>query len=325
MEIVNSIRETAKINQARDGLISVVIPIYGSFDIKRLILTVESIKNQEGVEVEIIVSEQGVKPRARDLLDDSVKYIFTKHIPRLDLSDFNPGIIRNLAISKATGEFVYTLDADVILLDKQFLKKGKELLEKDTNLVLFRPFMRRLPIENFEDFYQTFKKEGMQFAIDSLDKSQDYLITLDGLQRELKVVTKDTEEYRKTFTTSMENFKRYLEDPNLKGQEPKIWSENRHCGSNFFRREQFDLVGGYCEEFINWGCEDSDLQWKFKEVFNLEFFPEGDEFEVMHLDHDRGYFSPEMWKENESICSQRKNNGIVNSILEDQKKWKKNN
>jgi glycosyltransferase involved in cell wall biosynthesis len=324
MEIINSLRKTVRVSSTKKGLISVVIPIYGSFDTRRLILTVESIKNQEGVGVEIIVSEQGTKPKVKTLLDNSVKYIFTKHTPNPDLSDFNPGKIRNLAISNATGEFIYTIDADVIFLDKEFLKKSKALLEGDPKLILFRPFMRRLPIENFEEFYQFFKEKGIQSAIDSLDKSQDYLITTDGVQRELKIVTKDTDEYRKTFTTSMENFKRYLEDPSLKGQEPKIWSENRHCGSNFFRREHFDLVGGYCEEFINWGCEDSDLQWKFKEVFNLEFFPEED-FEVMHLDHNRGYFSPEMWVKNESICSQRKTSGILNSILEDQKKWKNHN
>ena len=91
---------------------------------------------------------------------------------------------------------------------------------------------------------------------------------------------------------------------------------------NFFRRKQFEIVGGYCEDFINWGCEDSDLQWKFKEVFDLQFFPEGKEFMVMHLDHKRGYFSPEMWKRNEKICSERKQKGILKVAKEDQEKWK---
>ena len=79
-----------------------------------------------------------------------------------------------------------------------------------------------------------------------------------------------------------------------------------------FRREQFVSVGGYCEDFVNWGCEDSDLQWKFAEKYGIEFFP--DELEVIHLDHPKGYFSPEMWVRNEKIITQRKSEGVESAI-----------
>lgn len=322
MEVVEELKRSTNKPEIKKGMVSVVIPIYGSFDIQRLFLTIESIKNQEGVDIEIIVSEQGESPKLKEKLDNSVKYTFTQHIPSLDLSDFNPGNVRNLAIKQTSGEFIYTIDADVIFLDKYFLKKSKELLEQNPRLVLYRPFMRRLPLENFEEFTEMVENKGIRNTIKSLNISQEYLATTEGVKRELKVVTKDTDEYEKTFTTSMDEFKRYISDDSLKGQEPKIWSENRHCGSNFFRREQFEIVGGYCEDFINWGCEDSDLQWKLKEVFDLQFFPGEEKFMVMHLDHEMGYFSPEMWKRNEEICSERKQKRILKVAKEDQEKWK---
>lgn len=97
-----------------------------------------------------------------------------------------------------------------------------------------------------------------------------------------------------------------------------FWNENRHCGGNLFRMKQFKAVGGYSEEFINWGCEDSDLQWKFSQLYHLQFFPEN--LEVIHLDHPKGYFSPEMWAKNEEISRRRIEEGLERVIERDRRK-----
>ena len=80
-------------------------------------------------------------------------------------------------------------------------------------------------------------------------------------------------------------------------------------------------VGGYSEEFINWGCEDSDLQWKFREIYDLEFFPL--DFELIHLDHPKGYLSPKMWDLNEKKSTQRKKDGIKLAVEYDNQILKK--
>lgn len=302
------------------GLISVVIPIYGNFDSRRAILTIDSVRNQKNANIEIIVSEQGESPKLESKISKGVKYIFNRHVPSKELNDFNPGLIRNLAIANSLGEFVYTNDADILFLNEDYLAKGIDLLMADPSLVLYRPPMRRLPIENFEEFSVLALKKGVSGAINSLDLSQRYLATTDRKKRELKVVRKSAEEYIKTFTTSMENFKRYMSDSSLKGKEPMIWSEDLHCGGNLFRRHQFEKVGRYCQDFINWGCEDSDIQWKFRASFKLAFFPYTKEFEVLHLDHLKGYFSSKMWKRNESIEKERKKQGIQEAIRQDLEK-----
>ncbi len=265
------------------------------------------------------MSEHGDIPKLQNKLDPSIKYIFTKNLTKREISDFNPGRVRNDGVNISHGEYVYTNDADVLFMNPLFLWNCKRLLEKDEKLSLFRPRMRRLPIENFEIFKKRFEVQGIQNVLDSLHKDNEFLATTDRNTRNLKVFFKNSEDYLKVFTTSIENFEKYVKDDKLKGKEPLIWSENLHCGGNFFRRRHFDKVGGYCVKFINWGCEDSDLQWKLKEIFNLQFFPKIEEFTVLHLDHTKEYFVKENWKKNEQLYALRKKKGILYAIKEDLK------
>jgi len=298
--------------------ISVIIPLYGDFDPRRTLLSVKSILNQKDINLEIVVSEQGKSPKLICPPDPRVKHVFTAH-DRSVAGDFNPGRVRNIGVAESDGEFLYTSDGDVVFMNPQYLSAGLGLLVENSKRAFKRPPMRRLPIENFEEFLKCVESCGIEFAIKSLDFGQEYLATTDGKPRQLKVVQRDKGEYPKVFTTSIENFKKYCEDPFLKGQEPTIWSENLHCGGNFLRREHFDAVGGYCTFFLNWGCEDSDLQWKVGEKYNLVFFPYTREFEVLHLDHLKGYFSKEIWVRNEALENQRKLRGIDAAIMEDKK------
>ncbi|MEK6857356.1 MAG: glycosyltransferase family 2 protein, partial [Nanoarchaeota archaeon] len=253
-------------------------------------------------------SEQGEEKLFPNI--QGVNHIFKYHKPKSELSDFNPGNIRNIGIKNSTGEFIYTNDADIILPDITYLSRAKEFLEANQGKTIFRPKMRRLPIDNFTVFNNWIEQYGIVEAISKLNFEQTYIVTVDGLPRKVRVFEKDSS-YKKTFTAFEEDFQKFITGEN-KGKEPIFWNENRHCGGNMFRREQFVSVGGYCEDFVNWGCEDSDLQWKFAEKYGIEFFP--DELEVIHLDHPKGYFSPEMWVRNEKIITQRKSEGVESAI-----------
>jgi len=305
--------------------ISVVIPIYGNFDIKRILMCIESIKSQKGVDVEIVVSEQGEYKRFPQV--ERVKHIFNYHKPKADFGDFNPGKIRNIAVMNSTKKYIYTVDADIIFSDPSFLKKALTFLKKDPKRILYRPHMRRLPKDNFAEFSRWYDSLGLGDAIKRLIVNQEFLVKTSPRFRELKIFEKISKEagYKKTFTSLIEDYKKYIEERLGSDEEfnfwPIYWNENRHCGSNLFRRKQFLEVGGYCEKFINWGCEDSDLQWKFRETYNLEFFPE--DLEVIHLDHPRGHISPEMWEDNEKKSTERKNGGVKSAIRYDKKILKK--
>ena len=297
-------------------LASIVIPVYGSFDYRRALLTIESAKKQQNVNVEIVVCEQGGIPKLKEKLDSSTKYIFSRHLASPTLSDFRPGLVRNLAVSISTGEFLYTNDADILFMNPNYIKQLMEMLKKDPLLSLQRPARRNLIKTGFNEFLERVNLFGINEAINSLDLKQDYIATTDGKQLELKVVTKKTE-YEKTFIALIDDFEKYTRDACLKGREPTIWLEDRHAGGNFIRRQHFDLVGGYCEAFINWGCEDADLQWKLSQIFRMQLFPKVSCLEVLHLDHDREYFSARMWKRNEELLAERKQKRIWKVINED--------
>jgi hypothetical protein len=276
--------------------------------------------SQRDVNHEIIVSEQEELRRFPDI--PGVRHVFHYHKPRKDLSDFNPGNVRNIATLQARGEYLYTNDADVVFLDSYHLAKSLEEISKFPETAFYRPFMRRLHLDEFDEFEERIAQNGIENAVASLDLSQEYIATVNGEKRKIRIFGKKSI-YPKTFTAFEDDFQTYIGNDSYQGREPLFWNENRHCGGNLVRMNHFINLGGYSEEFINWGCEDSDLQWKLSEVYNLEFFPES--FEVMHLDHPKGYFSPEMWKRNEEISSRRVKQGIQRAIEIDRgnKLWKK--
>jgi hypothetical protein len=294
--------------------LSVVVPVYGQFDLARACISVQSILSQRDLDYEVIVSEQGESRKFPQM--SGVRYIFKYHKPRPDLSDFNPGNVRNKAVALAKGKFVYTNDSDVVFLEPHYLAKSVGAMKNNLDRILYRPFMRRLPLDEFSEFERRVLEEGISKAISPLNLSQEYIATLNGKPRKIRVFKKDSI-YLKTFIAFEEDFQNYVGDEKNKGSEPKFWNENRHGGGNLFRREHFLNVGGYSEEFFTWGCEDSDLQWKFREVYDLQFFPEG--LEVMHLDHPKGYFSSDMWARNEEVCSRRMKKGLEKSIKNDKR------
>lgn len=276
------------------------------------------------MDVEIVVSEQGEFPRLKDKLDKSIIYIFKEHVPKKELSDFNTGEVRNDAIENSSGEFIYTNDSDVVFMNEDFLAKCKELLDPNHKLVLYRPFMRRLPIENFREFKKLVEQVGISKALASLNLSNEFLATTDNAKRDLKITfAVDHEGSLKVRATPMDEFLRCTSNPSIKDKESPPLFENLHYGGSFFRREHFEDVGGYYEQFINWGYEDVDLQWKFKNMFNLQFFPKIEEFAVLHLDHEKMYISPKTANENEKKFAGRIRRGAYSAIEED-KKWKEN-
>ena len=78
--------------------LSIVVPVYGQFDLARAYISVQSILSQRGIDYEVIVSEQGEFPRFSEI--HGVRHVFKCHKPKPDLSDFNPGNVRNTQIVK---------------------------------------------------------------------------------------------------------------------------------------------------------------------------------------------------------------------------------
>ncbi|MBT5739811.1 glycosyltransferase family 2 protein [Candidatus Woesearchaeota archaeon] len=294
--------------------ITVIYSIYGSFDKCRLEASIGSVLAQKDVDLEIIVAEQGSYPRHRVPNDKRVKHHFEKFHPTDN--NFNPGAIRNMAGARASGEFIYTNDADIVFLDKNYLRNIIELLDCNEDLSLYRPLMLRLSLNEFKQFFDSFKDEGLNATLGKLKQPNDYFLSFHPSFPELKVVVKQAK-YEKTFVATQEDFQRYLSDHSLKGSEPTIFYENLHCGGIATRLDLFRQVGGYCEQFENWGCEDSDLQWKLSKIGKLDFFPKDKRYQVLHLDHPKGYFRSEKWRQNEEKEAIRKKRDFIEVLRGD--------
>jgi len=132
------------INTTKNGRISAVVPLYGQFSIERAIVSVKSVLSQDISDLEVIISEQGEEKRFPNI-DNDILHIFNHHKPKQGLSDFNPGVVRNIGVINSIGEFVYTNDADIVFTDTRYLSRAKDILEANQGRVLFRPKMRRLP------------------------------------------------------------------------------------------------------------------------------------------------------------------------------------
>ena len=317
LQLVRKLKQLTKASDVEAGKVSVIIPVYRSFDQIRVLMAIDSLKMQKGVNLEIVVAEQSDNPRLENV--EGVHYVPIPDIHRRKRDHFIPGLVRNIAAKNSSGEFLYNNDGDIIFHNPNFLAEGLKLMGQDKTKIFYRPLMRRLPVECFEDFKAFWESRGIQGALEQLDMSEEYLAKTPGTKVGMKVFKKFESGRNKVFLYTTTDHERYKNEPNREGQEPRFSTLDVHGGGILMRREQFDLVGGYCEAYSAWGCHDADIQWKLRNVFVLEQFPYETNFEVLHLDHERGYFNQERWKANRSIQKRRKSGNVIDAIMEDRK------
>ena len=175
--------------------------------------------------------------------------------------------------------------------------------------------MLRLDKSSFENFYKLTSKKGLDVALNSLIKINDYLLSTKHQNIELVSIERNGS----IFTIEKTDFEEYKHNPDLKGREPTIWNSTVHCGSTFASKQQIYFVGGYANSYHTWGFEDSDLQWKLQQVFGIKFIDKVAKFNVLHLDHDKEYFVANAMKENEELLEKRKKVSVFEAITFDKK------
>jgi hypothetical protein len=72
------------------------------------------------------------------------------------------------------------------------------------------------------------------------------------------------------------------------------WRPAFHWGAMLIERATFDQLGGYCEQYVGWGCEDDDLLAKVRATAPLTIAWRVEEtLRCLHFEHARPYDSPE--------------------------------
>ena len=292
--------------------VSVIIPFYGEAQLKQLNLVSKSILSQEGVDVEFIVAGLKTAIRINDLSDLSkCQNGIVPEIVRM-------GAIINNGLRLAKGSFIYITDADVLFLNKQYLKfLVQEYLTAEVPLK--RPPMRRLFLQDFDWFYPTVFSKGLKEAIKLLDTSQEFVVKPLGTKKPMKVFSKFIDGINHLFIASESDFQEYISDENNKGSEPRYFNQDRHCGAIFASAKDIMDIGGYHEGFISWGVWDFDAQWKLENQKGIKLIPYTKYFEVIHLDHDKTYFSKSKWEDDKKLQEIRKKIGFKECINEDKK------
>ncbi len=307
-----NLQSKVKIANIVNGRISVIIPLFGEFDRKRVQLSLDSLFWQKGVDLEIVLAQQSnpLLPILASVVETVPSFI--PHQP-ITSDYFIPGKIRNVAIRNSTGEFIYNSDGDIIFTNPYFFRDILSLGKTP----ICRPPMRRLPIENFDEFATVMNNTNLQTALGELDVSNPYIATTHKNPIKMKVFRTKEKEKHKVFLYTEPDHNIYKTNPLNQGKEPVFSTLNVHAGGTLMKRREFEYVGGFCESFIGWGCHDADIQWKLGEVYGAEQFSERREFEVLHLDHARQYFSQERWLKNREIQKRRRQEGVLVAILDD--------
>lgn len=303
------------------GLLSVIMPLYGDFDIRRVLIAIKSAILQKAVNLEVVIAEENSFPRFTPIgFPEQVKYVFTKtsHCRRGSLA---PGRVRNLAACTSQGEFLYNTDGDVVFYHDNYLKDLLTMLKEKPGSAFCRPRMRRLPLECFEAFRKNVNARRLRSALNLLDFVGLYGVRCGNFGVDIKAFKKWESGREKVFLYSETDHIEYTKNPALEGEEPRYSTLAVHAGGTLMSREQFESVGGYCEEYIGWGCHDADIQWKLECRYNIEKIPEEDRFSVLHLDHSREYFSKEGWAKNRKLQKSRKQKGVPFCCWKDGKRF----
>jgi hypothetical protein len=297
--------------------ISVIIPLYGKFNSERIEMSIESLKIQKKVNLEISVVEQSNNPTLFHI--KNIKYLHTKPVFSED-GFLIPGLVRNLAAKNSTGNFIYNSDGDIVFGDRNYFNELLQLMEKDEEICLYHPLMRRIAIDNFDGFRKRFEKKGIQKAILELNLSQPYGATYDDNLVEFRHFEKIINGELEISVATQQDHEAYHAGNN-KGKEPFFYTLHMHAGSVMTRRLHFEKVGGYCEKFAGWGCHDVDLQNKLDRLFDLQKIHEISKLEVFHLDHPREYFTNSRWEKNKTLLTERQTLPIEDIIKCDRENY----
>nr|WP_283777795.1 glycosyltransferase [Sansalvadorimonas sp. 2012CJ34-2] len=207
--------------------LSVIIPFKerGNSSIERLYWAVNCFFDFS--KIEIIIFDVGANSIGYQLnfgFRRSIKYY---HHP-VD-GTFSPGLIRNFAAKKATGDFLFFFDADLVALPG-FIKMVKAR-------ALELKFIGETAFDMFPCLYLS--KKATRAA------------------------------YQHGFATQNDYLRSFLQ-----GDLATIEGISVSGSCLLVNRTWFNLIGGFCEEYIGHGCEDFDLIHRLSAYYQITQLPE---------------------------------------------------
>lgn len=178
--------------------------------------------------------------------------------------------------------------------------------------------MRRLTKETSNSFTKDYLNNK---SIDFREKENICLVDYDKNSNSIEVIN-DKENYciinNLPHVIAKNIFKKGVSyEFNSSKIEDFHWQTTFHCGGIFCSFEQFLKVGGFCENYHNWGLEDIDFQRKLNETIGLQLIdniiPENS---ILHFEH-LGRYDNKIYLINRVIFENRMKQGITQLCEQD--------
>jgi len=246
--------------------ISVLIPLFGAHSGWGALSAVCAGWLAQDVPCEVIVAVASERPPVVPV-NDRIRLI------RCDPALASPGPLRNLAACEAAGDLLYLSDADVRPVGTDFLARAVVLAGES---VLAQPWQYRLAGPAGPAHGQHWRELASQRCCFICG-------TADGL-----VTTCPGERY------SWDGDNLLVAPPNdlIEGADPAElhWRSPFHWGGALVSQALFTAVGGYCTNYVGWGCEDDDLLVKLAQLTQVTIAWRADPaLRCLHFEHQRPY------------------------------------
>jgi hypothetical protein len=246
----------------------VILPLFGSHRAAQTLPAVCAAWLAQDVPCEVVVAVAG---GARvSAADDRIRLV------EGDPDTHSPGPLRNLAAAATQAPVLYLGDADVVPLGRDFLSRALHL--RDDGVVV-QPWMYRLVDAGDLVSVCDWQQPGRGRVCHVRGCLDGRLVAVPGeafhWDGDLLLVDPPPEAVHRG------------DSPELLRRAPFHW------GGTLVGREVFNAVGGYCTQYVGWGCEDDDLHAKLAGRATVHrAWQTARTLKCLHFEHPRAYHGP---------------------------------
>jgi N-terminal domain of galactosyltransferase len=277
------------------GTVAVILPLFGSHRAAQTLPAVCAAWLAQDVPCEVVVAAAG-----GFAVPDGVRLVACEPDAR------SPGPLRNRAAAAADAPVLYLGDADVVPLGRDFLSRALHLRGAGAGAgVVVQPWMYRLVGADDLVGVPQWQQPGRGKVCHVRGGTDGRLVALPGevfrWDDDVLLVEPPPEAV-------------YPDDsPELLYRAPFHW------GGTLVGHDLFDAVGGYCERYVGWGCEDDDLHAKLAGRATVHrAWQVARTLKCVHFEHPRAYHGPELLA-NKEILRARRASGPDAMIAEDRR------
>ncbi len=284
-----------------------MVPLFGSHRGRQVLPAVAAAWLAQDVACEILVATAGAIPLA--LPAGPTEGVVS--VIAAGASATTPGILRNLAASRARGRRLYLTDADVLPLGRGFLRRAIALAGPDA---LCQPYLYRLlgplplpgavlrPPSTPGCFVLARPDGRLEPAVGERFRTRHPGGPL--ADDEVLAVLPPPDQLRSGLP------------------ERRQWLATFHWGGVLLERWLFAEVGGYCPRYSGWGSEDDDLLVKLAGRGPVVRAWKADPaLACLHVEHERPDLDAAQAVANRSLFAARQASGAEAMAREDRAAW----